>query len=134
MKIGCGTVVFRKFELERALDAIRKIGYEYFETQAVGPWCPHVNVEKDDPEFLVKLKNQFGFKEITGLWSYNGNIIANPNAVESGKLSVQWAAAAGIKVVHTGDGKKPNDMSDEDAFKVFSEKLAEILEEAKPLL
>ena len=131
MKIGCGTVVFRKFELERALDAIRKIGYEYFETQAVGPWCPHVNVEKDDPEFLVKLKNQFGFKEITGLWSYNGNIIANPNAVESGKLSVQWAAAAGIKVVHTGDGKKPNDMSDEDAFKVFSEKLAEILEEAK---
>ena len=26
MKIGCGTVVFRKFELERALDAIRKSG------------------------------------------------------------------------------------------------------------
>ena len=45
IKLGCGTVLFRKFDLERSLDAIRNIGYEYFETQAVGPWCPHVNVE-----------------------------------------------------------------------------------------
>lgn len=50
MKIGCGTVLFRTFELERSLAAIREIGFEYFETQAVGPWCPHVNIEKDDPE------------------------------------------------------------------------------------
>ena len=56
MKIGCGTVLFRTFALERSLAAIREIGYEYFETQAVGPWCPHVNVEKDDPLALVRLK------------------------------------------------------------------------------
>lgn len=131
MKIGCGTVLFRKFELERSLAAIREIGFEYFETQAVGPWCPHVNVETDDPETLVKLKNKYGFKEITGLWSLNGNIIANENAVESGIRSVEWAAAAGIPVLHTGDGKKPKDMSDEDAFKVLEEKLSLILEVAK---
>ena len=65
MKIGCGTVLFRKFELERSLAVIRDIGFEYFETQAVGPWCPHVNVDKDDPESLVKLKEKYGFKEIT---------------------------------------------------------------------
>ena len=69
MKLGCGTVLFRNFDLERSLDAIRNIGFEYFETQAVGPWCPHVNVERDDPERLVKLKEKFGFKAITGLWS-----------------------------------------------------------------
>ena len=96
MKIGCGTVLFRKFDLERSLAAIREIGFEYFETQAVGPWCPHVNVETDDPQRLVELKNKYGFKEITGLWSLNGNIIANENAVESGIRSVEWAAAAGI--------------------------------------
>jgi len=133
MKIGCGTVLFRKFGLERALEAIRDIGFEYFETQAVGPWCPHVNVEKDDPETLVGLKNKFGFKEITGLWTLNGNIISNPESVASGILSVQWAAAAGIPIVHTGDGHKPDGMSGEEAFKVLGDRLAPILEEAKKL-
>lgn len=131
MKLGCGTVLFRKFDLERSLEAIRNIGFEYFETQAVGPWCPHVNVETDDPENLVRLKNQFGFREITGLWSLNGNIIANDRAVESGIRSIEWAAAAGIPVLHTGDGKKPKEMSEEDAYKVFEDKLAQILEAAK---
>ena len=131
MKIGCGTVLYRKFELERALEAIRKIGFEYFETQAVGPWCPHVDVLKDDPENLVRLQKKFGFKGITGLWTLDGNIIANPEAVASGIRSVEWAAAAGIPVVHTGDGAKPKDMSDEDAFKVLGEKLSPILEAAK---
>jgi len=131
VKLGCGTVLFRKFELEKALEAIRNIGYEYFETQAVGPWCPHVNVEQDDPEALVRLKNKYGFAGITGLWSLDGNIIANDKAVESGIRSVEWAAAAGIPVLHTGDGKKPKDMSDEDAYKVFTEKLSRILEAAK---
>lgn len=131
MKLGCGTVLFRKFELERSLEAIRNVGFEYFETQAVGPWCPHVDVEKDDPENLVRLKNKFGFREITGLWSLNGNIIANDRAVESGIRSIEWAAAAGIPVLHTGDGKKPKDMSEEDAYKVFEDKLAQILEVAR---
>ena len=131
MIIGCGTVLYRIFPLEPALEAIRRIGYEYFETQAVGPWCPHVNVEKDDPEMLVKLKNKFGFKGITGLWSLDGNIISNPHAVESGILSVEWAAAAGIPILHTGDGHKPEGMTDEDAFKILTDKLSAILEAAR---
>ena len=130
MKLGCGTVLFRKYDLERSLEAIRNIGFEYFETQAVGPWCPHVNVEKDDPENLVRLKEKFGFKAITGLWSLDGNIISNPNAVKSGIRSIEWAAAAGIPVLHTGDGHKPEGMSDEDAYKTLEERLGLILEAA----
>lgn len=131
IKLGCGTVLFRNFGLERSLEAIRGVGYEYFETQAVGPWCPHVDVEKDDPQNLVNLKEKFGFKGISGLWSLNGNIISNPNAVASGIRSIEWAAAAGIPVLHTGDGHKPEGMSDEEAFKVLEEKLSAILEAAK---
>ena len=133
MKIGCGTVLFRKFELERSLAAMRDIGFEYFETQAVGPWCPHVNVFEDDPENLVRLQKKYGFKAITGLWSKDGNIIANANAVESGIRTIEFAAAAGIPVVHTGDGAKPKgvDMSDDEAFKILEEKLSRILEAAK---
>ncbi len=131
MRIGCGTVLFREFPLERALDAIRNIGYEYFETQAVGPWCPHVDVEKDDPAFLVNLQKKYGFKGITGLWSWNGNIIANDASVPSVRRSIEWAAAAGIPVVHFGDGSKKPDMSEDDAFLVLSEKVAALAETAK---
>jgi len=123
--------LFRNFDLEPSLEAIRNIGFEYFETQAVGPWCPHVNVETDDPESLVKLQKKYGFNGITGLWTLNGNIIANENAVASNIRSIEWAAAAGIPVVHTGDGKKPSEMSDEEAYKVLGDKIAQILEAAK---
>lgn len=131
MKIGCGTVLFRNFDLRRSLEAIRSIGFEYFETQAVGPWCPHVNVEKDDPEALVRLQHEFGFREITGLWTLDGNIIANDRAVESVTRSVEWAAAAHIPVLHLGDGHKPAQMSDEDAFAVLADKMQAILEAAR---
>ncbi|MBQ7337374.1 MAG: sugar phosphate isomerase/epimerase [Clostridia bacterium] len=131
IKIGCGTVLFREYGLERSLEAIRNIGFEYFETQAVGPWCPHVNVEEDDPENLVRLKEKLGFKEITGLWSFCGSLISNPRAVESGIRSIEWAAAAGIPVVHTGDGHKPAEMSIEDAYKRLEENLGLVLEAAR---
>ena len=131
MKIGCGTVNFRKYELERILPALREAGFEYFETQSTGPWCPHVDLEKDDPQFLVDLKNKYGFKAITGLWCKNGNFIANPLCVSSGIRCVEWAAAAGIPVVHMGDGTKPDTMSDEDAWKALQENLAPVFEVAK---
>ena len=131
MKIGCGTVNFRKYELERILPALRKIGFEYFETQSTGPWCPHVDLFKDDPQALVDLKNKYGFKAITGLWCKNGNFIANPECVSSGIRCVEWAAAAGIPVVHMGDGNKPETMSDEDAWKALEENLAPVFEVAK---
>lgn len=131
MKIGCGTVLFRNFDLKRSLEAIRSIGFEYFETQAVGPWCPHVNVEKDDPGALVRLQHEFGFREITGLWTLDGNIIANDRAVESVTRSIEWAAAAHIPVLHLGDGHKPSQMSDEDAFAVLADKMQAILEAAR---
>lgn len=128
MKIGCGTVLFRQFPLENALDAIRNAGFSYFETQAVGPWCPHIDVEKDDPEKIVRLKNEFGFEGITALWSYGGSIIADTKSVERQIRSIEWAAAAGIPVVHTGDGHKPADMDTDTAFQTLEEKLSVILE------
>lgn len=131
IKLGCGTVLFRRYDLERSLEAIRNAGFLYFETQAVGPWCPHVNVETDDPERLVRLRDKFGFAGITGLWQLNGNIMANPDSVASGISSIEWAAAAQIPVVHTGDGHKPAGMSDEDAYKVLEERLSQLLEAAK---
>lgn len=118
-KIGCSTVAFRKVPLEEALKRIRKAGYEYFETQATGPWCPHVDVKKDDPQKFRRLVADFGFKGVTGLWSG-----LNADAI-------QWAGEAGIGVVNGGDGWKPKGMSDDDFLKRVGERLAPVLEVAE---
>lgn len=130
-KIGCGTVTFRKQPLEEALERIRRAGYEYVETQATGPWCPHVDVSKDDPQKFGQTVRKFGFKGVTGLWSSHGAIIPDAASVEGITRTIQWAKEAGIPVVHAGDGRKPDALSEEDALKLMGERLAAILEVAE---
>jgi sugar phosphate isomerase/epimerase len=131
MKFGCGTVVFRTLPLEEAMRRIRRAGFEYCETQAVGPWCPHVTLGKDDPEKFAALVKGFGFKGVTGLWSSHGAIIPDPQSVEGVCETIRWAKAAGIPVVHAGDGHKPDEMPEPDALKLLGERLAKILEVAE---
>lgn len=131
MKIGCGTVLFRKYALEDALKAIRDAGFEYFETQAVGAWCPHVDVYRDDPADLLALKRKYGFKGITALWTLDGSLIANDKCVESGRRSIEWAEAAEIPIVHIGEGFKPKDMSEDEAFKRIEDRINELTAHAR---
>jgi len=131
MKIGCGTVNFRKYSLKEALRIIKKAGYEYVEPQATAPWCPHINVDKDRPKEFKRMLENFGFRGATALWSTHGAIIPDRKSVEYGKKCIIWAAEAGIPVVNTGDGFKPEEMSEEDAFKILQERILEILEVAE---
>ena len=131
MQIGCGTVTFRKLPLKEALERIRRAGYEYIETQAVGPWCPHVDVLKDDPQTFRGLARSFGFAGVTGLWAPHGAIIPDPQSVDGITRAIRWARQAGIPMVHAGDGKKPDAMSEADALNVLRERLPKILEVAE---
>ena len=131
MRIGCGTVTFRKQSLEEAMERIARAGYEYIETQATGPWCPHVDPGRDDPEKFKRRVREFGFKGVTALWAQNGAIIPDAKSVEGITQTIRWAGEAGIPVVNAGDGKKPEDMSDEDALKLLRERLSQILEVAE---
>lgn len=128
MEIGCSTVLFREFELERAFDAIRSIGYEYTETQGVGPWCQHVDIFSTDPVKFAELAKSYGFKKVTALWMPNGNLIVNEDAVSSAIRAIEWAAEAGIPVVNTGDGFKEDSLDDEEAYKILGDKLNNILD------
>ncbi|NLG13342.1 MAG: sugar phosphate isomerase/epimerase [Lentisphaerae bacterium] len=130
MKIGCGTVSFRRYPLVDALKAIRNAGYEYFETQAQGSFCPHVDVKKDDPQKFQKLAQDLGFKGITGLWSTDGALIKADNCVENVCLCLEWAQAAGIPCVFLGDGPKPPEISDQQAWAIIESRLQPILETA----
>lgn len=130
LKIGCGTVTFRKLPLVEAMERIRRAGYDYLEPQATGPWCPHVDAWKDDPQQFRRLMDKFGFQGATALWAPHGAIIPDPKSVEGIGQALRWAKEAGIPVVNAGDGRKPKDMSDEDALAILRDRLAQILEVA----
>ncbi len=131
MRIGCGTVCFRKRPFDEAVERIRRAGFEYIEPQATGPWCPHVDVWKDDPQKFRQTIQKAGFKGVSGLWSLHGAIIPNPKSVEGITQTIKWAGEAGIPVVQAGDGRKPDKMSEEDALKILRDRLGEILEVAE---
>lgn len=131
MNIACGTVTFRNYSLEEALNRIKKAGYEYVEPQATAPFCPHVDVDKDDPEEFKQLVKNMGFKGVTALWSTHGALIPDTQSVEYGKKCAEWAAAAGIPGINIGDGFKPKEMSDEEALRIVEERLSQILETAE---
>jgi len=130
MRIGCGTVCFRKLPLKEALERIRRAGYEYVEPQAIPRWCPHIDLWKDDPHEFRQLVREFGFQGVSGLWSPHGAIIPDEKSVYGISQAIRWAKEAGIPVVNAGDGRKPNGMSDADALKLLRDRLAEILEVA----
>jgi sugar phosphate isomerase/epimerase len=131
MKIGCGSVNFRKLSLKDALERISHAGYEYVEIQATGPFCPHVDVDNDDPEKISKMIKGFGFKAVSALWSAHGAIIPDDLSVEYAIKSINWAKKAEIPIVNIGDGFKPESMDEDTAWKIFEEKLRKILEVAE---
>jgi sugar phosphate isomerase/epimerase len=130
VQIGCGTVCFRQLPLAEALERIARAGYDWVETQATAPFCPHVDPWQDDPEAFRRLVADCGLTGVTGLWAPHGAILADPEAVAGVGAALTWAGAAGIPVVHAGDGQKPAGMSDADALALLGERFAAILEVA----
>jgi sugar phosphate isomerase/epimerase len=127
MRIGCGTVCFRKLSLDEAMQRIARAGYEYVEPQATAPFCPHVDPWHDDPEQFRRRVAELGFKGASALWAPNGAIIRDPESVRGVTQAIRWAAAAGIPVVNCGDGNRPAEMTDADALACLRDRLAQIL-------
>jgi sugar phosphate isomerase/epimerase len=117
--------------LEEAFKRIRSAGYEYVEPQATPPFCPHINVDKDDPDKFKQLLKNMGFKGGTALWATYGALIVENKCVEYGKKSIEWAAAAGLPGINIGDGFKSKGISDNDALKLIEDRLGQILESAE---
>ena len=129
--IGCGTVCFRNLPLDEALRRIARAGYSWVETQATAPFCPHVDPWRDDPAAFACLVADCGFHGVTGLWAPHGAILADPQSVVGITAALSWAQAAGIPVVHAGDGQKPADLSEADALALLGDRLAAILQVAE---
>ena len=122
MKIGCRSVHFRQLPLEEALNRIRRAGFEYLEIGANLSQCNHADCENNDPyEFRKLVLEKYGFKGITGMASHR-ELIHDSLAVRDLTFNIQWAREAGIPVVISAEGSKPDEMKDEDAWAIFKRK------------
>ena len=119
MRIACGTVCFRRFSLDEALQRIAKAGYRWVETQATAPFCPHVDPRHDDPDVFRRRLADHGFQGVTALWVPHGASSRTPRV---SRPSPPHCSGPGRRhsVVNAGDGTKPPDMTDEDAFAILA--------------
>ena len=130
MKIGCNTVDFRKYPLEKALGWIAKAGYEYVEVEANLSWCDHADPYRDDPiKFKAKIA-RFGFRGISGLGNHR-ELISDEQGVKDIEHAIPWAKAAGIPVVLTGEGRLPEGMKEEEALKILKDRLERLVKAAE---
>ncbi|HUT53402.1 MAG TPA: TIM barrel protein [bacterium] len=133
MLVGCNTVAFRKYSLDFALERIARGGYKYVEVEANLSWCDHTRTDQDDPvKFREKVLGS-GLTDITCIGSHR-ELISEATAEEDLKHSLEFAAAAKVPVVATGEGRLPEGMSPEEALKILRpkmERLAQVAERCK---
>jgi sugar phosphate isomerase/epimerase len=130
MKIGCNTVSFRKYPLEKALETVAEAGYEYVEIEGNLAWCSHVDPYKDDPIKFMNLVKQYGFKGVSAIGVHR-EMISDPNAVADVKQALTWAKAAGVPVVITDEGSIPDGMSEKEGLDIIKSRLEEMVERAE---
>jgi L-ribulose-5-phosphate 3-epimerase len=136
MKIGCNTVAFRKYKLDFALERIAKAGYKYVEVEGNLSWCDHVRTDREDPVTFREKVRAAGFVGISCIGSHR-ELITEPTAEEDLQHSLEFAAAAGVPLVATGEGRLPDGMTSQaalDTLKPKLERLAQIAEKCKVYL
>ncbi len=130
MEIGCNTVAFRSHSLDFALERIAKAGYRYVEVEGNLSWCPHVNIRKDDPlKFKGKIQS-YGFVGVSGLGNHR-ELITREDGFLDILQAFEWCHEAGIPVLSTGEGRKPDVMSTQEAMIILKDRLQALAETAQ---
>jgi len=130
MKIGCNTISFRRYPLEKALETVAEAGYEYVEIEGNLAWCSHVDPYKDDPIKFMDLVKGYGFKGISAICAHR-EMISDQNAVADVKQALTWAKAAGVPVVITDEGSLPDGMSEKEGLDIIKSRLVKMVEKAE---
>jgi sugar phosphate isomerase/epimerase len=116
--------------LDEALACIAETGCEYVEVEGNLRWCNHADPWKDDPvKFRDKVRS-YGFKGVSALGSHR-ELITEQRGAEDIKRALEWAAAAEIPIVVTGEGRQPEGMSEQEALDNLRPRIADILATAE---
>jgi sugar phosphate isomerase/epimerase len=130
MKIGCNTVAFRQYSLDFALERIARAGYKYVEVEANLSWCDHVRTDQHDPiQFRDRVLGH-GLFAISCIGSHR-ELISESSAEDDLRHSLEFAAAAGVPVVATGEGRLPQGMSEAEALNILKPKLERLAQTAE---
>ncbi len=129
MKIGCCSVNFREYSLDEILGWISEAGFEYVELEANRDWCDHINPKRDDP---IKMKERIaGFGLKTSAMGSHRELISDAgvdyDAVGDIQKAIRWAKAASIPIVITGEGRKPDEMKEDEALDRIKGRLEQIV-------
>jgi sugar phosphate isomerase/epimerase len=130
MKIGCNTVAFRKYNLDFALERIVRAGYKYVEVEANMSWCDHVRTATGDPDGFRKKVLGAGIAGISCIGSHR-ELLTEPTAEEDLRHSIEFAGAAGVPAVATGEGRMPEGMTIQQALDILKPKLERLVQVAE---
>lgn len=129
IRFGCCAVVFRDYPVQQALEWIAEGGYENVEIEANYAWCNHADIHKDDPIKYKEMVESYGLK-LTALDCHRELIVpweVKYDPVEDIQKAIRWAKAAGVPVVVSGEGLKPDSLSIDEALENLKKNLEQIM-------
>lgn len=125
MKVGCNTVAFREHPLDFALEKIAKAGYEYVEVEANLKWCNHLDPWHEDPVRFREKIAAHGFKGVSAVGNHR-ELITSEQGFKDIEQALGFAAAAGVPLIATGEGRLPEGMSKDTALGILKDRLAHL--------
>ena len=99
IEYGCNTVLFKKYSLDTAVAALKKIGYDGIEISAIGGMCDHLNPgNRAEAAYVKAVMEKYGMKMLS--------CEAATHDIERLKKIFAVSAEVGIPIVNIGPGGK----------------------------
>lgn len=103
MKLGINTVLFKKYTIREAFEAIRRAGYDGVELSAIAGMCEHVALDRwqEEADRISALAREFGLELLS----------MEVASLDEARLEKAFAAAQalGVPIVNVGPGGKSDD-------------------------
>lgn len=126
MKIACMMHNFKSTPLEQVCKTIADLGYDTVEACALKNSYKYVDLDSA-PEPQMRVIERAGLS--CPALGVHCEMIKDPEAVAYLKGAARWARDAGIPIIITGEGWKPESMPTEEAFDRTRAAVLEVLEE-----
>jgi len=128
MKLGCGTLLYGAYSLERALDGIRDAGFDAIELDALGGMADHLQPGHDDAHYAA-VRQAIEARGLAVESIGASTNLLNPEARARFIALMEVAPKVGAPFLTTGSGGKSNDeASFEAVLAVFREELIPAVE------
>jgi sugar phosphate isomerase/epimerase len=128
--LGCTTVGYVNFSLERALKGIARAGLRYVELGAIPGYCEHVVPDKLDKKGIKTLKDILLHFDLTPISLSGHSDLTTREGLDYLKRCLEIASKLQLTVVNTGTGQTETPKEEENFFKNIEE-LAEYAERIK---